>query len=62
MKNIKKLGTIICAIMIVMVTVLTGISKVGAAANTITVNQEGVMKSFIGTEQDGQNTEQLTVL
>ena len=53
MKNIKKIGIIVCAIMIVMTAVLTGISKVSAAGTTITVNQEGIMKSFIGTEQDG---------
>lgn len=53
MKNIKKLSTILCAMLIVMVTVLTGVKSVGALAQTITVNQEGIMKSFIGTEQDG---------
>lgn len=53
MKNIKKLGTIICALIIVMVAAIAGVMPASAAAQRVTVNQEGIMKSFIGTEADG---------
>ena len=53
MRNIKKIGTVICTLLIVLTVVFTGVKSVNATSQTITVNQEGVMKSFIGTEQDG---------
>ena len=48
MKNIKKLSSLFCLLLMTVMFVFTGVNSVNAAPKTATINSKGVMTSLIG--------------
>ena len=51
-KNMKKINSILCTLLMMITVLFTGMSSVNAAPKTATVNSKGTMGSMIGSEYE----------
>ena len=46
-KNMKKINSILCTLLMMITVLFTGMSSINAAPKSTTINKEGVMVSYI---------------